>query len=159
MCCHGKKGPRRGREPPHVRRPLYTWGRGNATGAMVGGSGKQVPPLFSPLGAAANGRNDRGFERGGGCGAILLGRLDGRGRPSPHERWLARSHNFLTIQNQRSLPGSACVQRILISPTNLPQRPAVTQHMLEQRIVIEHIHRSRMISQTLLEVRQHSPQS
>ena len=41
-----------------------------------GASKKQVPPLFSPLGAAANGRNDRAHVRHGDSGPIHLGRMD-----------------------------------------------------------------------------------
>ena len=41
-------------------------------------------------------------------------------------------------------------------PANFLQRDTLAQHMLQQRIVIEHINPSRMLPQTLLQIRDHA---
>src|SRR5580658_68822 len=43
-------------------------------------------------------------------------------------------------------------------PSELAERNSLAQHMLQQRIVIEHMHRPRMLTQTLLQIRDHAPQ-
>ena len=58
-----------------------------------------------------------------------------------------------------SASNDCCVERILMCPADLLQECAVMEDPLLRRIVVEHIHSSRMIRQTLLQVRQHSPQT
>src|SRR5208283_1251938 len=50
------------------------------------------------------------------------------------------------------------VNRILMRSANFFQHAALGEHMLQQRIVIEHISLPRMLTQTLLHLRDHAPQ-
>jgi len=46
-----------------------------------------------------------------------------------------------------------------MSRQQFPPPGTFAQQVLRQRIVVDHIHRPRMLPQTLLQIRDHSPQS